>query len=451
MFDGCSKLESISIPESVSVIGDCAFRGTSNITGRMNISENIKEIGSNAFRSSGINSVIIPSSVTSIGDYAFAECSNLSDVNLSKSISKINEGTFMGCGSLNSINIPEGVVRIDDNAFSGCYSLTNLKLPYSLREIGNYTFCGCDGFTNLVIPEGVTKFDSYTFTYCSNLKSISLPNSFGSTGVDPFAVTDKLKAIWIPGTKESRRLKGYYRSFDNDPHSTLVLIQADIHNIDKDHTTPITIKEEEARAFEILADGTRQEVALTKDSSGTFIHNPSIDEVGVKHYVYEAVKDGVTYESPVITVAANGSELYPGFDENNKCVVDGIVYKYNHDNYVTVDGMSEREDYINIPSSVVIGGNEYIVTSIGDYAFGGCSYLKNVNISSRNMYYLGYKSFYGCKGLESVILPSSVTCIGDDAFTNCDMNKLKFTIEDESSVDVLTRAGISENNIEILE
>ncbi len=96
---------------------------------------------------------------------------------------------------------------------------------------------------------------------------------------------------------------------------------------------------------------------------------------------------------------------------------------------------------ITIPSKVVYGGEEYIVTSIWDQtfyrnktlssvvisenikeinyqAFAGCSSLTSVSLPN-TLTFIGYGAFSGCKSLESITLPNSVTTIFDAAFGNC--------------------------------
>ena len=92
---------------------------------------------------------------------------------------------------------------------------------------------------------------------------------------------------------------------------------------------------------------------------------------------------------------------------------------------VTYRGTYDSEYYneytgdVTIPAeSVSYGGKTYSVTSIGDYAFYGCSGLTSVTIPN-SVTSIGDYAFSGCSGLTSVTIPNSVTSIGDYAFYGC--------------------------------
>ena len=83
----------------------------------------------------------------------------------------------------------------------------------------------------------------------------------------------------------------------------------------------------------------------------------------------------------------------------------------------TFNGFANKESAVEviIPSKDTIGND---VTSIGAYAFSGCSGLTSVTIPG-SVTSIGDFAFSGCRGLTSVTIPDSVTSIGDWAFSDC--------------------------------
>ncbi len=118
-FSGCTDLQIVDIPSSVTAIGS-AFVGCT-----------------------GLEQVGIPSSVTSIADGAFLGCSNLMVIDLPTSITTIGNGTFQDCSSLMEVKIPSSVRSIGYFAFSGCISLMSIEIPAKVSNIGRYAFWGC--------------------------------------------------------------------------------------------------------------------------------------------------------------------------------------------------------------------------------------------------------------------------------------------------------------------
>ena len=98
--------------------------------------------------------------------------------------------------------------------------------------------------------------------------------------------------------------------------------------------------------------------------------------------------------------------------------VDGIYYDISETTATVTYGDNEYSGDIVIPESITYNGSKYSVTSIGDWAFYGCSGLTSVTIPN-SVTSIGEYTFFGCSGLTSVTIPNSVTSIGDYAFYDC--------------------------------
>ena len=141
---------SVTIPNSVTSIGESAFEYCSRLT-----------------------SVTIPNSVTSIGGFAFDGCSGLTSVTIGNSVTFIGWNAFYGCSGLTSVSIPNSVTSIEYMAFSGCSGLTSVTIPNSVTSIERSAFEGCSGLTSVSIGNSVTSIGSYAFRGCSNLTTLN--------------------------------------------------------------------------------------------------------------------------------------------------------------------------------------------------------------------------------------------------------------------------------------
>ncbi|MBQ5353524.1 MAG: leucine-rich repeat domain-containing protein, partial [Alistipes sp.] len=123
-FNGCSSVESLTLPSSITSIGTSAFEGC---TGRVTINCRIYGASSYSdgkFYKAKFSEVIIGNSVTRIGDNAFHDCSSLTSVTIGNRVTEIGNFAFRSCSSLTNVTIPDSVTKIEDCAFEHCYSLT---------------------------------------------------------------------------------------------------------------------------------------------------------------------------------------------------------------------------------------------------------------------------------------------------------------------------------------
>lgn len=174
----------------------------------------VTAICSSAFRDcSGLTSVTLPNSITSIGDHAFTGCTGLKkpiynsylfaymcpnnkgEYVIPQGISLISNTAFSGCFGLTSVIIPNSVTNIGNKAFMDCYGLTSVTIPNSVTSIGSYAFYGCSGLTSVTIPNSVTSIGSYAFQYCMGLKSLSIGNGLSVISTKSFAFCNNLTSV----------------------------------------------------------------------------------------------------------------------------------------------------------------------------------------------------------------------------------------------------------------
>ena len=262
-----TTLNSLTIGDSVTTIGENAFSGCSGLT-NLALGNGVTSIGYYSFEGcSGLTSITIPNSVTSIGEYAFVDCSSIENVYINNLAAWCNidfentysnplyySGNFYLNGeSVTELVIPDGVESIKEYSFFACSSLTSVTIPNSVTSIGDYAFKRCSGIRSVAIGNSVTSIEQSAFEDCSGLASVYLLGQTPSTlGSNNFTAEQYSNIqLYIPeGTLATYQAAGTWKEF---------------LNIQEFDVTGINEIEENTPAIEYTADGVVLTNAIGKD------------------------------------------------------------------------------------------------------------------------------------------------------------------------------------------
>ena len=402
-FEGCTRLISVNIPNSVIDIGWYAFEGCTGLTS-VTIPNSVAYIGEDAFAycplirvnitdlASWCRITIYPSwwgfypyCCSNPHGYLFLNGTEVTNLDIPNSISTINSYVFYGY-KLTSVNIPNSVNFIGEAAFAACNGLTSLTvasgnttfdsrsdcngiihtttntlivgckntvIPNSVSRIGDRAFFGCTGLTNVSIPDSVTKIENLAFYGCNGLNSVTIGNSVTSIGRDAFSGCPRLTNVTCMAISPP--------TIDEYAFDSEVTLQATLY-----------VPRGSVAAYQ-TADN-------WKDFS-QIIGIPTIDDFEV----------------------------------------DGIWYRALSENTTMVISRPEEDYYsgdVVIPEEVTCEDYTFTVTAIDDEAFEDCYELNSVEIGNA-VESIGEEALQGCTGLTSLTIGSGVTSIGAKAFNYC--------------------------------
>lgn len=183
-FSECTNLTTVSNWDNVTAIPDGAFYKCSNLATLPALPSNLISIGVEAFKASGLKTVSIPASVTSLGQCVFMECASLTSVSWPSTLGYIPSGTFNECTSLSYFNDEEkenegklvftGNMEIGQKAFYHT-KLKSIDFYSKVVKCDKQAFFGCTNLTTIENYSGLCTADGYDgfayelFAYCTSL------------------------------------------------------------------------------------------------------------------------------------------------------------------------------------------------------------------------------------------------------------------------------------------
>ena len=490
-FNNCYGFRgNLTIGDAVTSIGNYAFNNCYGFTGDLNIPNSVSSIGNYAF--SGCNgfkgTLTLGDSVYSIGNYAFYNCYGFTgDLNIPNSVRYIRDYAFRGCnGFKGHLTIGNSVISIGNYAFYNCYGFTgNLSIPNSVTSIGQYAFFACTGFKgNLTIGTSVITIGNSAFSLCQNIKgSLTIPNSVTSIGEYAFG---GINGLWGSLTIGSSVTSIGRSAFSNDSGLRSIIILAyqpptvgtnAFYNLTSN--IPIYVPCESVETYQsatgwdaftningmcspvavsVVADpmeggvvsgagmyegGTFCTVTATPNEGYCFVDWIEYDNVAS----FDSIYGFVVAEECVLTAhfVPSGNIVFADDTVKALCVQNwdtngdgelsyheaakvtslGYVFRDN----MEITSFDELQYFISLSSinsyafyncynlrSLIIPGT---VTLIGESAFCACGLTGNLTIPN-TVTMIGSSAFYGCSGLTGgLTIPDAVTSIGEHAFGEC--------------------------------
>ena len=477
---GLTRLKTVTIPESVTSVGECAFYNCSALTTVYFNAINCLKMGRfnyNAFKDCDkLTNVYFGANVNIIPDYGFVDCSGLTSITIPNSVTTIGQWAFDGCTNLKSVNIGNSVTNISHRAFSACNNLSSISLPITLKLIGKYAFSNCDKLTMVTIPESVDSIGDGAFAECTNLKTINLnaikcihmgsksyPTLKGCTALTAVNFGDKvnrvpdyafyncngIESVTLPETVTYIGDYAFYNlnnissitlpktlttigdyAFGNSIKLSSVVIPNLVKYIGNyafygcDNLRSLTIGEEVTFIGDKAFSYPDKTIWLTYIAP-TGYKNANGNVNIVSNDSYSSLTNVSVYPHISSMFEINGIKYVPVSPSERTCDIIDCLYDTTMTTIkigptIAYKGIEMKLNKINRSAFI---DNYYIKTAditfggnIEKAAFSSCDSLENVMVNAPS---IGVYAFYNCDGLKKVAIGSNVNSIGDNSFSNC--------------------------------
>ena len=373
---------SVTLPDSVTAVGDFAFRGVKGLR-EISIPDSVKSIGRQTFwGNDSLTAIRIPAGVTEMGYGSFGCCRNLNSITIDPENPVYEmQGNMLVNTEKNllyyhldkdegTVTIPEGIVEIEEDAFEWSEKLKEVIVPDSVKIINSSVFSGCSGMEAIRLPEGLAGIPSYTFFYCTSLKSVTIPESVTAIRYNAFSECYNLDEVIIPsGTTEI--MPG---AFDE---GAKVVVRAPAGSAAQKFC------EENGISFEELVSGAEQEPA----------QEPEQEEV------QEPVQEPEQEEVPAELPAGDGESAEAAAPAAGEYVSGPYRYEVKADGTAEIIRVDVNIETAEIPEEL----DGCRVTSVSPDAFCNCHNLTSVTIPD-SVVSMDNEPFLDCDKLASILV-----------------------------------------------